>query len=1123
MSSSSPTVSTPMAGRPQSVRSVASTSSIASGVSLTRRARTRTRSRSRTVTGSATRPSDLPPSPSDIPFPADPSASESESIPQVLDTLLLPPKSIHAGTSSSKSLTSQEADSANGEVTLVAGIPQPSPMPPKLTKAAKQASQLASIETSYPPALSAFSRDPELTPNARDSFSTQKSSTSSSFYPPSTSTISGPESPASPQTAAEELHQQPNISLLTEADIEEMQDYDGDDVAYRLRLLVNNSYFLPPAHMKPSAEDFAASMHAKKPPKPSTANFLDIFRVGKTKSKPPTPVAPTFGNGPMLRTTSDSIAAPFALRNQPRSPQTPHNPTHPMNGNVDRGRVVVVRERVNDIAVAAKQAEHETKTRNARREHGSDRARQQPQPLALRQAQEFDDVIDPTDAVDIPLPASNYPFAVQASALHGLGVQDSVGAAILADRLPPNSPGMSTVGETDDHWRKALLQQAVHHSLDNTPDDSMFSYVPGTSTPMLATPRVNGELSRSTTPGTRAKRLQQRIAEPQTSLEVEEPSAEITSAQKNPVHQSEQSQASTSKDANKSLLAPGSNDSRRSSFLPARAITPIANLTPLTPAPRTARKQTFNATYSTSHSDSGHHHSIDSELHSSISPKSRLRRSMSTPLLSESFESMRQQFVMTPPPLNVPATRRSSQLTQLTLQTQSYETTRELPSRASAFSSQSLFDDYDGRIVRGSPRLSALGNRLSYSSYSQESESASPTTSAFQDALNHSGEIDTVSSMHRPSLDDPAEHETRTRSSIASPPPRPSTSIAHHALCPPPPRSSSFNYPLSALGRIPSGSEPRIEISAASPTKEHSHTSPYTSSSRRRDAQTIPLSLEIPSDSAHVAIHSPEPSSPTSFFDTLQTQPNAMDDLDSSDEDSDEDEEATDTITRPPTTSFSAHSSPPAFVIDPRARANSTVSMNPVKPSSMMRLGNFSAPYVGRGQAERSRTLPIGVVDPKKALGFTPAKAQFFSERKSDLGHGGELSTTLIAQAQAQQAQNQNQILGPLEESPEVVSSSAPSPSSVFVAPSNTEMKRRPATANQVNDTAVSSAMPTSPTSPLQQHFTDRRPEALRKFDGMLVQHMEAEKDRIKKIAGAIKSSSQVNLPGSLGGPGSPS
>ena len=860
-----------------------------------------------------------------------------------------------------------------------------------------------------------------------------------------------------------------------------MQNYDGDDVAYRLRLLVKNNYFLPPAHMKPSPEDFAASTNAKKSPTPT---FLDIFRVGKSRSRP-TLITSALGSGPMLRTTSDTITSPFTLRNHQRALHSPHNMAFPLNGSLDRGRVAVVRERVTDIAVAAKQAEQEMKTRNARRD--SDRGRRQLQTLVKRQVQDADDVIDPTDAVDIPLPASNYPFAVQASALHGLGVQESVGAAILADRLPPNSPGMSSAGETDDHWRKVLLQQAVHHSLDNTPDESMFSYAPGTSNPMLATPRVNGELSRSTTPGMRAKRLQKHIVEPQISFQVEGISMEAQIGKEDPVHKSEQSQTSTSRSTYKSFLSPDSNDSRRSSFLPARAITPLANVTPLTPAPRA--KEPFSITYSHSHSDLQHQ---GSDVHSLISPKAKLRRSMSTPLFTE-FESMRQQFAITPPLPPVPGTRRSSQMTQLTVQTHSYETTGEIPSRGSAFSSQLTFDDCDGRIARGSPRLSALGNRCSFLSFSQGS--MSPTTSAFQDALNHAGERSSMSSMRYSSLDESTEPDTRTRSSLASPPPRTSTSNGHNALQPPP-RSSSFNYSLSSLNRNATSSEPRIEISAASPTKGEWGSSPYVSSSHH-DVRPIPFSLDILTSSAEVAIHSPAPSSPTSFFDTLQTQPNAMDDLDSSDDD----DEATSIVAQspPPPSILSVHSSPPTFLVDPRTRANSTISTSPIKPSTMMRLGNFSAPYIGRGHAERLRMLPIRTVDSKKALGYTPTKAQFFSERKSDLGHGKELSTTLIVQAQAQ-AQAQKKNIGLLE-SP-VETSAASSSSSVLTGLSNIE-RRRP--------TTVSRAVSVSPTSPLRQQFTPQRPEALKKFDGMLVQHMEEEKDRIKKIAGAIKSSPQVN------------
>lgn len=64
------------AQRPGSIRSVASNSSIASGVSLARRPRTRTRSR--TVTGGSMRPEDVPqfPASSDLPYLSSPISRE---------------------------------------------------------------------------------------------------------------------------------------------------------------------------------------------------------------------------------------------------------------------------------------------------------------------------------------------------------------------------------------------------------------------------------------------------------------------------------------------------------------------------------------------------------------------------------------------------------------------------------------------------------------------------------------------------------------------------------------------------------------------------------------------------------------------------------------------------------------------------------------------------------------------------------------------------------------------------------------------------------------------------------------------------------------------------------------
>jgi len=228
-----------------------------------------------------------------------------------------------------------------------------------------------------------------------------------------------------------------------------------------------------------------------------------------------------------------------------------------------------------------------------------------------------------------------------------------------------------------------------------------------------------------------------------------------------------------------------------------------------------------------------------------------------------------------------------------------------------------------------------------------------------------------------------------------------------------------------------------------------------------------------------------------------------MDDLDSSSDESEEDEdEEEETDTQKP---IPLQQSPPAFILDPRARANSTVAVSPTKPSTFMRLGNFSTPYVGRGAYERSRTLPIGVADSKKPLGYTATKTPFFSERKSDLGHGSEL-TTMLAQAQGRKMDSSAEVAG-------VTTGTRSAVAIANAAGANTdpntegEGKRRPATASQIMTSS---------------RFNDRRKgDSLRRLDGMLVQHMEAEKDTLRKIAGAIKSSSQVNLAGNIGGSGS--
>ncbi|KAH9928623.1 uncharacterized protein B0H18DRAFT_242967 [Fomitopsis serialis] len=302
------------------------------------------------------------------------------------------------------------------------------------------------------------------THNPRDSI---VSTSSSSLYPASTTTGSFTDS-SFPYSIDDDFGER-LTPVAPEIVSPDKPEFDADDVSYRLRLLVNNSYFLPPAHSKPSPLSLNPQTAGgqKVSPKPSAATFLDFFRLGKARSKLTTPTVsspPAVDQpGPILRTTSDSTTASgFIPRPHTRSlPQTPiHNVAVPSTS-----RVVVVRERMDDLAAAAREAEQDLRTRAVRKTRSQSIIRPQASHL---------DVIDPTDAVDLPL-SSGYPFAVQASAVYGVNVSGALGAAVLAEQLPPLSPGAWSSSTEDDAWRRALLAEAVHHSLNNSRDMSFAS------------------------------------------------------------------------------------------------------------------------------------------------------------------------------------------------------------------------------------------------------------------------------------------------------------------------------------------------------------------------------------------------------------------------------------------------------------------------------------------------------------------------------------------------------------------------------------------------------------------------------------------------------------------------
>ena len=823
-------------------------------------------------------------------------------------------------------------------------------------------------------------------------------------------------------------------------EVPEVREYDSDDVAYRLRLLVNNSYFLPPAHAKPSPAEFAPGPDpSKKAAKSPSPTFFDLFRVGKSKSKPTTPTTAMGLDhpAPMLRTTSDSITASFIPRTQQSRPsgQVPINAP----GGPPRGRVVVVREKMEDIMVAAKQAEQDLKAKSA--------ARMDQESQKSKEAVE--DAIDPTDAVDIPLPSPTYPFAVQASALHGLGVQDSVGADVLADRLPPNIS--HSYDPMEDRWRKALLQEAVHHSLDNSADSSFSSNVLGALTPKGSFRKPSTESLPPPIKVTAAPMLAQKIID-QPTIDMIESSP---SNEKRPG--SAASQSVTKADAKSRLTVLTINNasrgsSRPGSILPQRAETPQGPMTSLGPAPRriyAITKASLSQTDLTVAHEQRSLHSL-----SDLDSRRGLRRIRSSPQLVEGYDSSASRFDTNIPP--VPPVFRNSQATTINTIRASYQTIIASPTE---------WERQDSFIEMAQPRPSFATSRSEYSQ-----QSASPVHSVFQELVNQPDQFgsDSHQSLRIGSSRFSFEQRSALRTSPSlrysnmSPPPRMSSSLAHVAL-PPPPRSSSLAFQGPPRNQIPifvpsdsSDSHPQsleaatLQIVAPEPT-----TPPLPDQQRRREERLFhhqrsqsSRAAPSPSTTAVVAVQStPGPPSATSFFDTIQTHPNAMDDLESS---SDEDDRAPVIAT------------PPKPLNDPRARAASTVTLSSPRPP-IMRHGSFSTPYLRAGASSSQQSLPAGHTVLKMPVENVPLRPS---------RHEPPSSFDFYRYAQEH-------------------------PPTTSILASGGGPRRPPSRPATTDD--LKSPPKTNPSAQ----------ESLKKLDGMLVRHMEDERDTIKRIALNLKQTAQ--------------
>ncbi|KII89914.1 hypothetical protein PLICRDRAFT_697736 [Plicaturopsis crispa FD-325 SS-3] len=870
--------------------------------------------------------------------------------------------------------------------------------------------------------------------NPRDSVLTQQTSASSSIYPPSTSTstMSSSEFPPSPHLFDDD----DNVSSF-DPDADYDTDTDTDDVSYRLRLLVKNNYFLPPAHSKPSPSDFPPSPGTRKAP---PSSFLDLFRVGKSRSKATTPEPSESPNHltPVLRTTSDSTTASGYVR-RPHARSAPHTPAPTLRHNPQR--VVVVREKMDDLFGAVQQAERDMKARDARRDNLNSTPR----------VQDID-IVDPTDAVDVPPPPAGYPFAVQASAAHGFGVEDSVGAALLADCLPPNSPNSVSLNPNDDAWRKALLHEAVGFSLSSgSAAESSFTSPP--SSPSVQVVRLKPVLDKKI------------LATP--SEHEHSSSGHLTGSARPKQSRTHRRKAS-----------PSNHPVSRASYLPARSESPTA-LTPLTPAPR--NKSLVNPLYSLSQTD------LPSSRRSASPeplPRSKIvRRSLSSPMLVESYEkevsysTTLSPTSISPPPPSMPTVNVSE---SPAISLNPHDSALSFP-KYDRKDSISVYSQYSGResgdflvdvhdprsrVSTMNSQASTVHTRPPTSFYSQQS----PSTSAFQDAWStvpaYNSQHSSVSLLSSASASGPPARGRTVSSNSKTP------SLGALSTIEPPPRSSSLkhNFPASASPPLSprSPDAPGLHIRAPSPT------TPPFSTSEFPDRTSIGLSL---SAGLRTASRS---ASPTDFFDTIQSHPNAMDDLDESSSSEDERSFAGSTLDLRryggSATDLFAEPHSPAVSTRPSIASSSS------RPS-LMRLRNHSTPHVARPSAD--------TLSPHRVPPLPPHEA---AERKKPIANIPDRPRPRFFSSSSKKARKIEPIVSGVELYQHTMrvpgrhsSSTEPAPQRAF----GMDVFSRPATAGGP-----------PPPPPVQKRGPPD--ESVRKLDGLLAQHIEAEKDTIRRITTSL-------------------
>lgn len=272
--------------------------------------------------------------------------------------------------------------------------------------------------------------------------------TTTSAYPPSSSHSSRSSSPSPEPSRTPSPALPPEQPTKSNTSYSPALDLDPDDVNARLRLLVNNSYYLPPAHTKPELSPIYLS---PKPSPPST--FKDFFRVGKRKDRKTPEPNPTSLNAKRPALANDIPATPFDTRF--KGARLGEDLDLSAVDDTSRNRVVVVRETVDDLPNPVVRQPY--------------RSTSLPTPRTQSRATDSF-FIDPTTQYDIP-PPTHYPSYAKL----GLDTAGITGKAELDQFVPPGEPWSPTasqrttmVMESQERvWRRALLEQAVDLSLSS--------------------------------------------------------------------------------------------------------------------------------------------------------------------------------------------------------------------------------------------------------------------------------------------------------------------------------------------------------------------------------------------------------------------------------------------------------------------------------------------------------------------------------------------------------------------------------------------------------------------------------------------------------------------------------